>query len=139
MRFLHSVITRASVGTAAIQNGSAMTQLDHALYRAIRIITGFSPEIYELVLMVDADTVMEKDALRYMVLVMSNDERVMGLCGETRIANKDESWITKIQVSFVFLFFVFVLYEGRCSSSLSCYFHIKSIYCFRLGCVVVRL
>ena len=33
-----------------------------------------------------------------MVACMANDPSIMGLCGETRIANKSESYITRIQV-----------------------------------------
>ena len=29
---------------------------------------------------------------------MQNDSLVMGVCGETRIANKRQSWVTCIQV-----------------------------------------
>ena len=32
-----------------------------------------------------------------MVNCMQNDPLTMGLCGETRIANKRESWVTMIQ------------------------------------------
>lgn len=48
--------------------------------------------------MVDADTVVKHDSLRYMVQSMVNDELVMGLCGETRISNKMQTWVTMIQV-----------------------------------------
>jgi chitin synthase len=37
---------------------------------------------------VDADTKVLPDALTYMVAAMANDITIMGLCGETRIANK---------------------------------------------------
>lgn len=33
-----------------------------------------------------------------MVRAMQNDNMIMGLCGETRIANKRQSWVTMIQV-----------------------------------------
>ena len=48
--------------------------------------------------MVDADTVVDHRSLRCMVQTMVNDPLVMGLCGETRIANKMQSWVTMIQV-----------------------------------------
>lgn len=40
---------------------------------------------------VDADTKVLPDALTYMVAAMANDITIMGLCGETRIANKRTS------------------------------------------------
>lgn len=59
----------------------------------------------ELVLMVDADTKVNADCLPLMVNAMKNDitgnfinfvltKLVMGLCGETRIENKSQSWVT---------------------------------------------
>ena len=33
-----------------------------------------------------------------MVATMSRDPQIMGLCGETKIANKSDSWVTAIQV-----------------------------------------
>jgi cellulose synthase/poly-beta-1,6-N-acetylglucosamine synthase-like glycosyltransferase len=49
---------------------------------------------------VDADTRVYPDSLRMMVNCMQNDPLTMGLCGETRIANKRDSWVTMIQGMF---------------------------------------
>ncbi|KAJ3128137.1 Chitin synthase, class 3 [Nowakowskiella sp. JEL0407] len=75
-----------------------MDELHYELYYRIKAITGRDASDYSIVLMVDADTTVESDALRYMVNAMNNDELIMGLCGETRIANKRTSWVTMIQV-----------------------------------------
>lgn len=76
-----------------------MTELDYDIFHKIQHITGgVTPDMYELVLMVDADTSINRDSLGFMVNAMVNDDSVMGLCGETRIANKRESWVTRIQV-----------------------------------------
>ncbi|KAJ3303841.1 hypothetical protein HDU76_005293 [Blyttiomyces sp. JEL0837] len=76
-----------------------MTPLDYDLAYKIRVITaGVTPDKYELLLMVDADTIVLTSSLEYMVQAMLNDESIMGLCGETRIANEKQSWITQIQV-----------------------------------------
>ena len=32
-----------------------------------------------------------------MIACMSRDPYIMGLCGETKIANKGDSWVTAIQ------------------------------------------
>lgn len=45
----------------------------------------------------DADTKVYPDSLARMVATMSRDPTIMGLCGETRIANKADSWVTSIQ------------------------------------------
>lgn len=76
-----------------------MTALDYDLFRKIHDITGgVTADKYQLLLMVDADTVIKYDSLANMTATMMRDDKVMGLCGETRVANKNESWITKIQV-----------------------------------------
>ncbi|TPX56607.1 chitin synthase [Spizellomyces sp. 'palustris'] len=76
-----------------------MTPLDHELYLRIQQVTGgVTADKYEVILMVDADTKVAPTSLRHMVDAMKNDERIMGLCGETRIANKRASWVSRIQV-----------------------------------------
>ncbi|KAI8056052.1 chitin synthase-domain-containing protein [Syncephalis plumigaleata] len=56
-----------------------------------------SPLEFDLFEKTRALTVMP-DALSYMVAAMERDPSVMGLCGETRVANKRQSWVTMIQV-----------------------------------------
>jgi len=75
-----------------------MTPLDFDLCTRIRHIAKVNPDQYELVLMVDADTKVKPSSLAYMVRAMYNDNLIMGLCGETRIANKGTSFWTCIQV-----------------------------------------
>ncbi|ORX44309.1 hypothetical protein BCR36DRAFT_127584 [Piromyces finnis] len=75
-----------------------MTPLDFDLCTRIRHIAKVNPDQYELVLMVDADTKVKQSSLAYMVRAMYNDNLIMGLCGETCIANKSTSFWTMIQV-----------------------------------------
>ena len=75
-----------------------MTPLDFDLFYKITRITGVTPDHYELILMVDADTRVMPEALMSLVLAMRSDTNIMGLCGETRISNKSASWVTAIQV-----------------------------------------
>ncbi|KAL6122036.1 hypothetical protein NUSPORA_00956 [Nucleospora cyclopteri] len=63
-----------------------------AMFNTIR------PEDFEILMMVDADTNVNYDAIKKMVSVFETDSKVMGLCGETQILNKNESWVTNIQV-----------------------------------------
>lgn len=68
------------------------TELDYELFWKITwLMRGVTPDKFELVLMVDADTKVLPDSLKYMVAAMVNDITIMGLCGETRIANKRTS------------------------------------------------
>ena len=75
-----------------------MTELEYEMFNGLWKVTGISPDFYEMVLMVDADTKVFPDSLTHMVSAMVKDPEVMGLCGETKIANKRKSWVTAIQV-----------------------------------------
>jgi chitin synthase len=75
-----------------------MTELEFEMFNGIWKITGISPDFYEIVLMVDADTKVFPDSLTHMVSAMVKDPDIMGLCGETKIANKRDSWVSMIQV-----------------------------------------
>jgi chitin synthase len=80
-----------------------MTELEFEIFNGIWKITGISPDYYEVILMVDADTKVFPDSLTHMVSAMVTDPEIMGLCGETKIANKRESWVTAIQVFEYFI------------------------------------
>jgi chitin synthase len=75
-----------------------MTELEYEMFNGIWRVTGISPDFYEVVLMVDADTKVFPDCLIHMCSAMVKDPEIMGLCGETKIANKRDSWVTMIQV-----------------------------------------
>lgn len=75
-----------------------MTELEFEMFNGMRRITGISPDFYEIVLMVDADTKVFPDSLTHMISAMIKDPEIMGLCGETKIANKRASWVSMIQV-----------------------------------------
>ncbi|KAJ3853954.1 glycosyltransferase family 2 protein [Lentinula lateritia] len=75
-----------------------MTTFEYEFFNSIWRVTGVSPDRYELVLCVDADTKVFPDSLTRMVSCMVHDEEIMGLCGETKIANKAETWVTMMQV-----------------------------------------
>ena len=75
-----------------------MTELEYEMFNGMWKITGISPDYYEILLMVDADTKVFPDSLTHMVSAMVKDPEIMGLCGETKIANKRDSWVTAIQV-----------------------------------------
>lgn len=75
-----------------------MTTFEYEFFNSLWRVTGVSPDRYELVLCVDADTKVFPDSLTRMASCMVQDEEIMGLCGETKIANKGETWVTMIQV-----------------------------------------
>ncbi|CAO3584151.1 unnamed protein product [Absidia cylindrospora] len=75
-----------------------MTMLEFELFTNIYRLGGVSPDRYEIVLMVDADTKVYPDSVSRLVACMVNDDQVAGLCGETKIGNKTDSWVSMIQV-----------------------------------------
>lgn len=87
LRFLNKVHMRTS-----------MTPLELEIYRQIQVNVGVDPWAYEFILMVDADTVVMGDSLNRLVSCMMHDTQVMGICGETRIANEKSTFITMMQV-----------------------------------------
>ncbi|KAJ5140867.1 hypothetical protein N7448_004275 [Penicillium atrosanguineum] len=80
-----------------------MTELEFEMFNGLWNVTGIPPDFYEVVLMVDADTKVFPDSLTHMVSAMVKDPEIMGLCGETKIANKTDSWVTMIQVFEYFI------------------------------------
>ncbi|KAJ2443934.1 ATP-dependent RNA helicase [Coemansia sp. RSA 2440] len=75
-----------------------LTPLEFELSRAATQLTCVHPDELEYVLMVDADTELDIESVPRLVAAMERDTRIMGLCGETRVANKRDSWVTRIQV-----------------------------------------
>ncbi|KAK8042315.1 chitin synthase-domain-containing protein [Apiospora rasikravindrae] len=80
-----------------------MTELEFEMFNGLWKVTGISPDYYEAVLMVDADTKVFPDSLTHMLCALVRDPDIMGLCGETKIANKRDSWVTAIQVFEYFI------------------------------------
>ncbi|KAJ3300181.1 Chitin synthase, class 3 [Blyttiomyces sp. JEL0837] len=76
-----------------------MTELEFDIFFKLFTITGVNPEKYECCLMVDADTRIYPDSLTHMVACLLRDHRVMGLCGETKISNKWDSWVFEYFIS----------------------------------------
>ncbi|KAL5507330.1 CHS1_2 [Sanghuangporus vaninii] len=80
-----------------------MSPLDFDLFRKVHILMGVTPDYFEVCLMVDADTKVYPESLKALVNCMHHDPLIMGVCGETRIANKRQSWVTAIQVYEYFI------------------------------------
>ncbi|KAJ3136993.1 Chitin synthase, class 3 [Physocladia obscura] len=83
---------------AKVMFDDRMTELEFDIFFKLFTITGVNPEKYEALMMVDADTRVFPDAISHMIACLLKDDRVMGLCGETKISNKWDSWVTMIQV-----------------------------------------
>lgn len=77
---------------------SPFNDLENKIYDDMEGIINSNPEDYEFLMCIDSDTEPAEDSLKQMVFKMCNDNKIIGLCGETRIANKYDSWVTAIQV-----------------------------------------
>ncbi|KAI9487592.1 MAG: chitin synthase [Benjaminiella poitrasii] len=75
-----------------------MTRMEYEFFNAIWRVTGVPADNFELCLMVDADTKLYPDALSRLISAAVKDPEISGLCGETKIANKTDSWVSMIQV-----------------------------------------
>ncbi|KAI7860221.1 chitin synthase-domain-containing protein [Circinella umbellata] len=75
-----------------------LTQMEYEFFNHVWRVTGVPADSYEICLMVDADTKLYPDALSRMVSCCVKDPEISGLCGETKIANKTDSWVSMIQV-----------------------------------------
>ncbi|KAG0045772.1 hypothetical protein BGZ83_009004 [Gryganskiella cystojenkinii] len=82
----------------SIHTGKKMCPLELEMYHHMNHIIGVHPNLYEYILQVDADTEVMPDSLNRLVACMVADSKVIGLCGETQVANEDRSFTTMIQV-----------------------------------------
>ncbi|KAJ1514799.1 hypothetical protein HMI56_007399 [Coelomomyces lativittatus] len=92
MRFLNHVHTQRPLSPLEIE-----------LRHHFEHIIGVNPAWYEYMLMVDADTVVDSDALAKLVSYAMTDLQIVGCCGETRIVNEKETVTTMIQVYEYFI------------------------------------
>lgn len=54
-------------------------------------------------LVIDADTSVAPDSLNRLVACAADDSRIIGICGETKLSNEQDSWWTMIQVYEYFI------------------------------------
>jgi chitin synthase len=81
-----------------VHHRSPMSPLELEMFHQINNVIGVDPELYEYLLMVDADTMVKEDSLNRLVAACANDSKIAGICGETSLQNQERSWWTMIQV-----------------------------------------
>jgi len=86
-----------------VHHRSPMNPLELEMFHQINNIIGVDPELYEYLLMVDADTNVREDSLNRLVAACANDAKIAGICGETSLQNDQKSWWTMIQVYEYFI------------------------------------
>ena len=81
-----------------VHHRAPMSPLELEMFHQINNVIGVDPELYEYLLMVDADTSVKEDSLNRLVASCANDAKIAGICGETSLENEGRSWWTMIQV-----------------------------------------
>ncbi|KAK7028005.1 hypothetical protein VNI00_015092 [Paramarasmius palmivorus] len=61
------------------------------------------PTFYEYLFTVDADTTVDKFSVNRLISAMIHDKKLLGVCGETELANAKQSIITMMQVYEYFI------------------------------------
>ncbi|ROT38740.1 chitin synthase [Sodiomyces alkalinus F11] len=86
-----------------VHHRAPMNPLELEMFHQINNIIGVDPELYEYLLMVDADTCVREDSLNRLVAACANDGKIAGICGETGLQNDEKTWWTMIQVYEYFI------------------------------------
>ncbi|KAJ4078992.1 hypothetical protein NW760_015003 [Fusarium oxysporum] len=86
-----------------VYHDSPMNPLELDMFHHINDVIGVDPRMYEFLLMVDADTAVQEDALNHLVAACANNTKIAGICGETRLENDEKSWWTMIQIYEYFI------------------------------------
>ncbi|GJE86394.1 Myosin domain-containing chitin synthase 8 [Phanerochaete sordida] len=80
-----------------------MNPMELEIYHQIKNVIGVNPTFYEYLFMVDADTTVAPLSLNRLVSAMIHDKKLLGVCGETELANAKQSIITMMQVYEYFI------------------------------------
>ncbi|KAG2220910.1 hypothetical protein INT45_013039 [Circinella minor] len=86
-----------------VHHDAPMSPLQLEIYHQMKNVIGVSPALYEYVLMVDADTEVLPDGMTFLASSMAHDSKIIGICGETTLANEKSTWTTMIQVYEYFI------------------------------------
>ncbi|KAG1811048.1 chitin synthase-domain-containing protein [Suillus variegatus] len=80
-----------------------MNPLELEMYHQIKNVIGVNPTFFEYLFTVDADTTVEPYSVHRLISACIHDKKVLGVCGETELANAKQSIITMMQVYEYFI------------------------------------
>ncbi|KAI6152562.1 glycosyltransferase family 2 protein [Pisolithus tinctorius] len=80
-----------------------MNPLELEMYHQIKNIISVNLTFYEYLFTIDADTTAEPYALNRLISAMIHDKKVLGVCGETSLANAKQSIVMMMQVYKYFI------------------------------------
>ncbi|KAM5348467.1 hypothetical protein ACJ41O_008291 [Fusarium nematophilum] len=86
-----------------VHHRAPMSPLELEMFHQVNNIIGVDPELYEYLLMVDADTCVSEDSLNRLVAACAHNAKIAGICGETTLENDEKTWWTMIQVYEYFI------------------------------------
>ncbi|KAL7424340.1 hypothetical protein Q5752_000022 [Cryptotrichosporon argae] len=86
-----------------VHYGAPMNPVELEMYHQIKNVIGVNPSFYEYLFMVDADTTVDDLSLNRLVSACIHDKKIIGICGETSIANAKQSIVTMSQVYEYFI------------------------------------
>jgi chitin synthase len=78
-------------------HGRKLNDLDVAMKNALDAMQVPLDEVRYL-MAIDADTRIDRDSISHMTFSMNKNDHILALCGETKVENKSQSWVTMIQV-----------------------------------------
>ncbi|GLB39511.1 putative TRAFAC class myosin-kinesin ATPase superfamily, myosin family protein [Lyophyllum shimeji] len=82
---------------------SPMNPLELEMYHQIKNVIGVNPTFYEYLFTVDADTTVDAFSVNRLISAMIHDKKLLGVCGETSLANAKQSIVTMMQVYEYFI------------------------------------
>jgi len=80
-----------------IYHGRELTELDAAIEDAL-IDLNMQSDDMRLLMTIDADTRVDEMSVTHMTYSMNQNDQILALCGETKVDNKWQSWVTMMQV-----------------------------------------
>jgi chitin synthase len=80
-----------------IYHGRELNELDAAIEDAL-IDLNMQSDDMRLLMTIDADTRVDEMSVTHMVYAMNQNDRILALCGETKVDNKWQTWVTMMQV-----------------------------------------
>jgi chitin synthase len=80
-----------------VYHGRELTELDAAIEDAL-IDLNMQSDDMRLLMTIDADTRVDELSITHMTYAMNQNDRILALCGETKVDNKWQSWVTMMQV-----------------------------------------
>ncbi|KAH7124357.1 chitin synthase-domain-containing protein [Dactylonectria macrodidyma] len=86
-----------------VHHRTPMSPLELEMFHQVNNIIGVDPELYEYLLMIDADTCVGEDSLNRLVAACTHNAKIAGICGETVLENDEKTLWTMIQVYEYFI------------------------------------